>query len=346
MFRGERADVQVDICGAELQSSHLGKCFVASLRIVAEGSERSEGPRGTSQNVDELHTAHSVIDALEDGLIACDSHGTVLLANPSALALQGLPPNSELLGRPFPQNISLLSSDGTRINSAEHPLTRALGGATVRSEQIQLPREKGGPRWITASAQPLEIGGAGLGALLLLHDSSPQREHEAWLTRLALYDPLTGVANRSLLLDHLTRALVRSRREGGRASLLFCDLDGLKLVNDTYGHDIGDEVLTAVARRLEGVLRPSDTVARLGGDEFAAVAYSSSPDPAELDAVMRRVRTVLSDPYQVRNQTISVLVTLGSVIADGRTDDATSVLVRADRELYQMKTMRMKNYED
>lgn len=340
MFHGETTDVQVDICGTELPSSHLGRCYVASLRVAGEGS-----PAG-SQARDELRTSRSVIDALEDGLVACDSHGIVVLANPPALSLQGLPAGSELLGRPFPQNTSLLASDGTRISAAEHPLTRAIGGATVRNEQLQLPREKGGPRWITASAQPLDIGDAAPGALLLLHDSSPQREHEAWLTRLALYDPLTGVANRSLLLDHLTRALVRSRREGGRAGLLFCDLDGLKLVNDTYGHDVGDEVLTAVARRLEGVLRPSDTVARLGGDEFAAVAYSSSPDPTELDAVMRRVRTVLSDPYQVRNQTISVLVTLGSVMADGRTDDATSVLVRADRELYQMKTLRMQSYAD
>ena len=339
MLSNEGSTVQVNICGTEFQSRQLGSCYVASLRLASESQSRPESN-------DELLTARSVINALEDALIAFDRHGVVILSNAAAATLHGLPADEELLGRPFPQNTALLASDGTRITPAEHPLARALGGATVRNEQLQLPQEKGGPRWLVASAQPLEIGRDGPGALFVLHDASAQREHEAWLTRLALYDPLTGVANRSLLLDHLNRALVRSRREGGRVSLLFCDLDGLKLVNDHYGHDVGDEVLTAVARRLEGVLRPNDTVARLGGDEFAAVAYMSSPDPAELDAVMRRVRTILSDPYQVRSQTLRVLVTLGSVVADGRADDATSVLVRADRELYRMKSIRLQGHED
>jgi len=156
---------------------------------------------------------------------------------------------------------------------------------------------------------------------------------------LALHDPLTGLANRYLLLDYLRRVLLQFRTRGGSIALVFLDLDDFKMINDRYGHDVGDEVLVAVGRRIQGAVRSSDIVARLGGDEFV-VAHAASDDPGEIEMVISRIRKTLTAPYQVRGQTLAVSASIGWVAADPRSEDPTTLLVRADREMYRRKSAR------
>jgi diguanylate cyclase (GGDEF)-like protein len=324
--------VAVDTAGARFTSSLAGECYVALLRQAPDGRLMAPDAALGGAAIADL------LNALDEGIVLCDAAGTVLVANAAAKALQGLPVEDDLAGRPFPFSPSLCSSDGSPLTRAHHPLVRALHGTVVRSEQLQLAGEDNERRHIVASAKPFTVG-TEHGALLVLRDVTSQLEEEAWLMHLALHDPLTGLANRYLLLDYLRRVLLQFRTRGGSIALVFLDLDDFKMINDRFGHDVGDEVLVAVGRRIQGAVRSSDIVARLGGDEFV-VAHAASDDPGEIDLVVSRIRKTLTAPYQVRGQTLAVSASIGWVAADPRHEDPTTLLVRADREMYRRKSAR------
>ncbi len=316
----------VQVSGARFSSRFVGDCHVAVLREALGGATIGSGT-----------TLQVLLDALDEGIVVCAADGTVLIANRGAKALQGLPLDEELVGLSFPYSPALCSSDGSPLSESHHPMSRALHGTVVRSEQLQLGGED--RRHLVASAKPFELEDGSTGALLVLRDVTSQLEEEAWLMHLALHDPLTGLANRYLLLDYLRRVLLQFRTRGGSIALVFLDLDDFKMINDRFGHDVGDEVLVAVGRRIQGAVRSSDIVARLGGDEFV-VAHAASDDPGEIEMVISRIRKTLTAPYQVRGQTLAVSASIGWVAADPRHEDPTTLLVRADREMYRRKSAR------
>jgi diguanylate cyclase (GGDEF)-like protein/PAS domain S-box-containing protein len=151
----------------------------------------------------------------------------------------------------------------------------------------------------------------------------------------ALHDPLTGLPNRVLLLDRLGQACARLRRSGGRLLVMFVDLDRLKVVNDTWGHETGDELLIQVARRLDQAVRPDDTVARLGGDEFVVVC----PDVA--DGHLRRelpgrLLETLARPIALGHVTVCVTASIG-VVEAGDDADPAQIVRQADSAMYRAK---------
>jgi diguanylate cyclase (GGDEF)-like protein/PAS domain S-box-containing protein len=338
-FPGQRLDLEhvdgeslaVQVSGTRFQSRAIGDCHVAILREALAVA-------GVSSST----TLSVLLDALDEGIVVCDAEGIVRIANRGALALQGLPTDEDLVGRSFPYSPALCSSDGSPLTESHHPMSRALNGTVVRSEQLQLAGED--RRHLVASAKPFELEDGSVGALLVLRDVTTQLEEEAWLMHLALHDPLTGLANRYLLLDYLRRVLLQFRTRGGSIALVFLDLDDFKMINDRFGHDVGDEVLVAVGRRIQGAVRSSDIVARLGGDEFV-VAHAASDDPGEIEMVISRIRKTLTAPYQVRGQTLAVSASIGWVAADPRHEDPTTLLVRADREMYRRKSARRRAAE-
>ncbi len=151
----------------------------------------------------------------------------------------------------------------------------------------------------------------------------------------ALHDPLTGLPNRVLLLDRLGQACARLRRSGGRLLVMFVDLDRFKAVNDTWGHETGDDLLVQVARRLDQALRPDDTVARLGGDEFVVVC-PEVPDPAIRAELPRRLLEAVARPVPLGYVTVRVTASIG-VAEAGEEADPGDVLRRADTAMYRAK---------
>ncbi|RJK97814.1 sensor domain-containing protein [Vallicoccus soli] len=152
----------------------------------------------------------------------------------------------------------------------------------------------------------------------------------------ALHDPLTGLGNRVLLVDRLEQALRQRRRAGGAVALLLLDLDGFKEVNDTLGHDAGDEVLRVVGGRLRTATRAGDTVARLGGDEFAVV-LPGLPSPDEAVTVAAAVRERLADPVHAGSLALHVDASVGIALAPEHGEDADALLKRADLAMYRAK---------
>jgi len=166
-----------------------------------------------------------------------------------------------------------------------------------------------------------------------LLDISPEREAEEALRRQALYDPLTGLANRAHFNDRLERAIAAIRRPGERTAILFADVDGFKGVNDRFGHHVGDAVLCALADRLQNVIRAADTAARLGGDEFAVI-IERVVDPGDISIVAQRIHEVLAEPIEIEGRRLSVETSIGISIGD----DPGELLKEADAAMYRAKS--------
>lgn len=165
-----------------------------------------------------------------------------------------------------------------------------------------------------------------------LLDITREREAEQQLRQLALYDPLTGLANRAFFHERLRHAIMLRRGEGQATGLLYVDLDGFKLINDRWGHDLGDEVLHEIGRRIERSVRPGDTAARLGGDEFAVV-LAEPLTPKDAVGVAERLLTEIAVPMESRAGTLQTTASIG--IAFG--DDDEALLKEADIAMYRAK---------
>jgi len=171
------------------------------------------------------------------------------------------------------------------------------------------------------------------GTVITAHDITDRHEREAELERRSLHDALTGLPNRTLLFDRLAQTLHRRQTNG--VAILFVDLDGFKLVNDTFGHDIGDQVLIEVARRLELVVREADTVARLAGDEFV-ILCEDVQDPALAAELADRIVAAVSEPILTERGAAIVGASIGISMAGQNADPELAVRV-ADQAMYRAK---------
>jgi len=152
----------------------------------------------------------------------------------------------------------------------------------------------------------------------------------------ALHDPVTDLANSRLFEDRVTQSLSIARRGGNRLALLFVDLDRFKAVNDTHGHKIGDELLSAVAERLLVTVRDEDTVARIGGDEFGVLVQGTT-SRMDAEAVAAKIVTALDQPFSVRGLTLYIGASVGVTLFPDASDTYDSVVSRADSAMYQAK---------
>jgi diguanylate cyclase (GGDEF)-like protein/PAS domain S-box-containing protein len=166
-----------------------------------------------------------------------------------------------------------------------------------------------------------------------------RKAFESRLAHQAHHDPLTGLPNRVLFIEFLTVALARARRRDSAVAVLFLDLDRFKFVNDSFGHDTGDELLTSLARRLQSVVRPGDTIARFGGDEFVVLCEDLDATASRLQAieVAERLIAAVEQPFSCQGQPQFLSASIGIALSNG-TDDRSEALVRdADAAMYRAK---------
>lgn len=178
-------------------------------------------------------------------------------------------------------------------------------------------------------------------------DITQRKNAEDMIRHLALYDTLTDLPNRQLLMERLQNALFQSSRSGQHGALMFIDLDNFKILNDTLGHHVGDQLLKLVAVRLKKSVRKTDTVARLGGDEFVVMVDDLSTDPQtatqKLRALADKVLATLREPFQVAGHQHHATSSIGVAAFLGQKDDVVELLKQADLAMYQAKSLGRNN---
>jgi diguanylate cyclase (GGDEF)-like protein/PAS domain S-box-containing protein len=291
-----------------------------------------------------------LLDTLEEGIVACDDEGRITVFNPAARQLHGFDREDDPIGT-IPTDQGLRRPDGSPMAQRENPLIRAMSGEQLRDIEIILESRNGDQRKVSVNGQALvDEEGSMLGAVVAMHDVTEQKLNEERLAEMALHDPLTGLANRTLLAERLQEAIdalarrlpaVYPGESGGQpgVAVFLLDLDEFKEINDVLGHDVGDDMLVAVARRLLAIVRPTDTVARLGGDEFVVVCDVESGEE-EMLRIAERISTALARPYRIDGRTLSVLASVGGVFADNPDTDPSRLLSRADDAMYGVKWSR------
>jgi diguanylate cyclase (GGDEF)-like protein len=235
-------------------------------------------------------------------------------------------------------------NEETRFEPSE--LQRRLG---IRSAAVILIKAKGQPYGVISagSRDAYEFSPQDVNFMQaianVLANAIERRRTEERTQHEALHDPLTGLPNRNLFLDRLQHALSVASRRGTSVAVLFLDLDQFKLVNDSLGHAAGDELLAAVAPRIEGALRPADTVARFGGDEFAVLAEDIGNERGAT-RIAERIAEALTRPFVLRDREHFVSASVGISIGDG--NEAPEALIRdADSALYRAKERGRGGYE-
>jgi diguanylate cyclase (GGDEF)-like protein/PAS domain S-box-containing protein len=214
-----------------------------------------------------------------------------------------------------------------------------LSGASHHFEhEHRIQHRDGSYRWMLARGMAVrDAQGRATRVVGSQTDVTDRKQAEQRLQHDALHDALTGLPNRVLFLDRLDQAIRRAQRAnpGAAAAVLFLDLDRFKLVNDSLGHHVGDQLLIAVARRLESAVRPPDTVARLGGDEFT-VLLDGVNDAHEASVIAERVHQTLRTPFDIDERELFIDASIGIALADpGATPD--TVLRDADVAMYRAK---------
>ncbi len=310
------ADATVSLRFAAVHDDELGAIgAIVAAEVVPEAST---GPAATS----------AVVGARGDLVgIANLRSGEILYLNEAARVLLGPPADLSL--------VKLYGDLSQRYADEIYPVLRRgdswtgeldmidVNGTTIRVHQT-----------ITADldddGEPEQASAVGTQSAdaLLDHDT---------LAHLATHDTLTGLPNRSLLLDHMQLALARSARDGRPIGVLFIDLDKFKAVNDTHGHEAGDALLKEVASRLSTVLRPSDTVARLGGDEFVVLCEDIHGEADAMTIAARIRASLVDDELLVRGAPSGVTPSIGVAMSGAGVEDPETMLRQADAAMYRAK---------
>ncbi|HZU72291.1 MAG TPA: EAL domain-containing protein [Acidimicrobiales bacterium] len=280
----------------------------------------------------------TITSSLGEGVCAISASGAVTFVNPAAVEMLGWtvdPPSGLPVG-----------GSGLAPSFLLIPAVKAMETmARVVSYDSQFERRGGAPVDVAYTASPIAGPDGAEGAVIVFRDITERKRFEEQLSKHAFHDALTGLANRRLFMDHLRHALGRSERSGERHAVLFADVDRFKLVNDGLGHQAGDQLLIAIARCMESVLRPGDVIARFGGDEFT-ILLEGVHEEWESIAVAKRVTERLSEPITLADgHEVVATVSIGIALTDPG-DNPDDVLRNADVAMYSAKRRgRMGGYQ-
>ncbi len=336
-----------------LSSSHEVKAMATALRVFKENLVQLDATARETLRVNEsleaevserkraekeLQLAASVFEHSMDGIMVTDAQARILSVNPAFTDITGYT-RQEALG----QTPRLLRS-GRHPKEFYESMWRALRQAAMWQGEIWNRRKNGEiyPEWRNISVVR-DAQGKVRRYISIFADITDKKLSEERIYRLAHYDVLTGLPNRSLFEERLSQALIAARRQRRKAAVLYLDLDRFKLINDTLGHPAGDQFLQQVGARLKSCLRAGDVVARLGGDEFVLVLADLETGD-HIASTATRVLDSVAKPMTIMDEEVCVTVSIGISVYPDDSEDAETLLKNADTALYRVKDQGKNSY--
>lgn len=306
--------------------------YAGALAMVTDITAR----RQTESALQEAYLyTQAILDNMADGVITFNKQGDIESFNASAHTMFGYE-FDEIVAA----NLSLLIVETHNLQ-----VCRDLAHM-IESETKQLDmegkRKDGSVFPINLSVSLLSRSGRE-SYVGVIRDTTRERQHIEEVHRLAFFDPLTELPNRRLVLDRLAQAILSASRTGQHGALMFLDLDHFKQLNDTLGHDVGDELLQQVGARLQSCVRDCDTVARMGGDEFVVLLEALSTHPidaaAQTKAVANKILQVLGQPYHLCEHSYVSTPSIGIVVFLDQIESTEELCKKADVAMYQAKAV-------
>jgi diguanylate cyclase (GGDEF)-like protein/PAS domain S-box-containing protein len=292
-----------------------------------------------------LHEAErryrSIFENAVEGIFQSTPDKGYLAVNPALARMYGYDSPQQMIETLRDIDHQLYIESGRR---AEFLRLMSENGQVLNFES-QVRQRNGNVIWISENARAVRGPGGGIqfyeGTVV---EITERKVYEAKIRHQATHDALTGLPNRNLLSDRLEQAIHHAQRHGDIAAVAFIDLDHFKFINDSLGHQVGDELLKVVAARLKSCMRATDTVARQGGDEFVIVLSHQKNLEAVTDTI-RRIIAVVAEPSQVNELALHVTCSIGVSVFPSDGHDAETLLRNADSAMYKAKELGRNNFE-
>ena len=302
--------------------------FFASDRMVIYGIDITEQKRSE----DILKVSSAVYRAMGEAVVICDAKNNILLANDAFRELTGYSEN-DLLGYGFSD--FLVKRHGARSYSDIFTSLDAVG--RWEGQAWLKVREGAEELRFLSIYSTFDKDGAPQQRVALVSEVTDQRKARELINQQANFDPLTGLPNRRLMLDRLEQLIKQCTRSQTSLAVIYIDLDNFKDVNDSRGHDFGDELLKVIAQRLRSEVRDTDTVARIGGDEFV-VLLGQLDRPEKADIIIREIIKNLNEPVLIQGEMIYGTASFGISMFPNDGNEGKALLLGADQAMYAAKS--------
>src|SRR5215207_1632519 len=304
--------------------------------VIRDVTERKAAERVVKESEERFR---SLVQHTSDIITILEADGSIRYVSPAVERVMGYKPEEQI---------------GTNAFGSVHPADREQASNTFAEVlkrpglhaplEFRVPHKDGSWRYLEHVVNNLLEDPTVRGVVITSRDVTERKALEEQLRHQAFHDPLTGLPNRALFMDRLQHALTRANRRGSMVAMLFTDLDNFKVINDSLGHEAGDQLLKAVTERLKVHLRPEDTAARLGGDEFTILVE----DIASVDEAVQiaeRIAEILQPPFTLEEQEVFVTVSTGLALNSPTQEQPADLLRHADLAMYRAKHRGKARYE-
>jgi diguanylate cyclase (GGDEF)-like protein/PAS domain S-box-containing protein len=298
--------------------------IIGLIGLSADITERKQAE-------ERLRLTSKVFENTLEGITITDTRGSIIEVNAAFSKITGYT-HEELIG----QNPRILQS-GHQSRSFYEAMWQSITTSGHWAGEVWNRNKKGEmyPEWLSISAIS-NAEGAITHYVGISSDITQLKQHEKQLERIAHYDALTGIPNRTLLADRMRQAIARTAREQNMMAVCYLDLDEFKPINDTLGHEAGDHVLIEIVQRIQSAIRGGDTVARLGGDEFVILLLGQERGE-ECSATLARLLTIIAEPISIMGKSVCLSASIGVSIYPLDDEDSDTLLRHADQAMYVAK---------
>ncbi|MES2561536.1 MAG: diguanylate cyclase [Pseudomonadota bacterium] len=321
---------------AVLALERCGRNHAARELQVAEERRRSEIEERLRESEERYR---NLVDNLKIVVFQTDVVGLCTFLNPAW---------TDLTGFSVDHGLTRCLQDNAHADDAsvcEHLIHTVFEDQRDCRVEMRVVTASGEVRWVEAYARPIKSSqGKVIASSGTLTDITERKASDARIERLAYYDALTGLPNRTLLLDRLDRALAEARRHTKHSAVLFVDLDDFKTINDTLGHITGDAMLAQIGERLKNLLREQDTIGRFGGDEFLVI-LSRLETREDARAVCMKTIDAIAQPFRIGEHELSISASIGVSVYPEDGGDRDALLKHADAALYRAKKMGRRTFQ-